>query len=374
MADVTPTPDAPRPVSPLVPVAIGVVVAFILGAGASYLAFGGKPATTAETAATTTTAPAATTDTAAPADSEVVARVNGKAITEKDLDAAATDFQEELARVPEPQRRQQLLDVLIDLTLVAQQAEKDGIDKSPEFQRRIDLLRTRALRAELVRQKVLPQADNAAVRKRYDEEIAKIEQPEEVKASHILVETEDEAKAIIEQLKAGGDFAAIAKERSKDPGSGANGGDLGYFSKGMMVPEFEQAAFALEVGKFTETPVKSQFGYHVIKVEDRRKQPPPSFETVASQVGQLVMADVYQKLLADLKKNGTVEILKPQTPPANATPAPTLGGEPMDSVSPDDDAAPATPAEPTPPAASDAMPPAEATPATPPAETTPATP
>jgi peptidyl-prolyl cis-trans isomerase C len=339
------------------------VVAFLVGAGVSYLAFGNKATPAAETAATTT-APAAT-ETASPADdSEVVARVNGKAITEKDLDAAATDFQEELARVPEAQRRGQLLNALIDLTLIAQQAEKDGVDKTADFQRRIDLLRTRALRSEFVRTKILPQANDEAVRKRYDEEVAKMDQPEEVKASHILVDTEDEAKAIIEQLKAGGDFAAIAKEKSKDPGSGANGGDLGYFTKGMMVPEFEQAAFALEVGKFTETPVKSQFGYHVIKLDDRRKQEPPKFEAVASQVGQLVMADAYQKVLADLKKDGKVEILKPQTPPADAatTPAP---GEPMDSTTPEDV---------TPPASSDATPPAEAAPATPPAETTPATP
>ena len=369
MADVTPTPDGRRPSSPLIPVVIGVVVAFLVGAGVSYLAFkGAAPTTTAETAATPAPTPAATDTTAAPApEGEVVATVNGKPITDKDLDTASTDFQEELARVPPEQQRQQLLQAIIDLTLVAQQAEKDGIDKTPEFQRRIDLLRTRALRSEFVRTKVLPQATEEAVRKRYDEEIAKLEQPEEIKASHILVETEDEAKAIIEQLKGGGDFAAIAKEKSKDPGSGANGGDLGYFSKGMMVPEFEQAAFALEVGKFTETPVKSQFGYHIIRLDDRRKQPPPKFETVASQVGQLVMSDVYMGLLKNLKETGKVEILKPQTPTANATPvpAPALGGEPMDSVLPEDATPPAA-GEATPP-----PPPAESTPTPPPAESAP---
>ncbi len=340
MADVTPAPEGRRPPSPLIPVAIGVVVAFLAGAGVSYLALkSGSPATTAETAMS---APAATGDAAAAPDGEVVATVNGKVITDKDLDSATPDFQEELARIPEEERRGQLLQALVDLTLIAQQAEKDGIDKTAEFQRRIDLLRTRALRSEYVRTKVLPQATDEAVHKRYDEEIAKLEQPEEIKASHILVENEDEAKAIIEQLKSGGDFAALAKEKSKDPGSGANGGELGYFSKGMMVPEFEQAAFALEIGKFTETPVKSQFGYHIIKLEDRRKQPPPKFDSVASQVGQLVMSDIYLALLKSLKDTGKVEILKPQTPPAaSSTPAPATGGEPMDSMLPEDAAPPA---------------------------------
>jgi peptidyl-prolyl cis-trans isomerase C len=305
---------------------IAIVVAFLVGGGASYLAFANRsPAPAAETA---TTEPAAAAEMAA--DGDVVARVDDKAITEKDLAYATNDFAEELARVPEPQRREAVLNALIDLTLVAQAAEKDGLGGNPEFARRMDLLRTQALRSEFWREKVAPQATDDAVRKRYDEEVAKIEQPEEVKASHILVETEDEAKAIIEQLKAGGDFAAIAKEKSKDPGSGPNGGDLGYFGKGSMVQEFEAAAFALEPGKFTETPVKSQFGYHIIKLEDRRKQPLPDFEAVKAQVAQLVMSDTYTGLLQKMKAEAKIEIVKVIPPPA-VDDAPAANGTPMDA-------------------------------------------
>jgi peptidyl-prolyl cis-trans isomerase C len=312
-------------------VLVGLIVAFGAGAAVSYYAFANRTAAPASEAA------AAATETAPPAEiavgGDVVARVNDKPITEKDLEYATGDFAEELARVPEAQRREAVLNALIDLTLVAQAAEKDGLGSNPEFARRMELLRTRALRSEFVREKVAPQATDEAVRQRYDAEVAKIEQPEELKASHILVETEDEAKVIIEQLKAGGDFAVIAKEKSKDPGSGPNGGDLGYFGKGSMVQEFETAALALEPGKFTETPVKSQFGYHIIKLEDRRKQPLPQFDAVKSQVSQLVMSDTYTGLLQKLKGEAKIEIIKPLAPllPPAVGDAPAANGTPMDA-------------------------------------------
>jgi peptidyl-prolyl cis-trans isomerase C len=319
-------------------VVVGLLVAFGAGAAASYYLLPNR--TEATVAATPAPAPAEPAPPVEPTDtSDVVARVNGKAITEKDLEYATNDFAEQLARVPEPQRREAVLNALVDLTLVAQAAEKEGLGKNPEFARRIDLLRTQALRSEFVREKVAPQATDEAVRKRFDDEIAKLDQPEEVKASHILVETEDEAKAIIEQLKGGGDFAAIAKEKSKDPGSAANGGDLGYFGKGSMVQEFEAAAFALEPGKFTETPVKSQFGYHIIRLDDRRKQPLPEFDAVKAQVQQLVMSDTYTGLLQKMKADGKIEIIKPLAPlvPPQPDGAPAAGdassanGTPMDA-------------------------------------------
>ena len=335
MADQTPRPATGRRSNSLTVVAISVIVAFVAGGGITYFALGNRAAEpAAEGAAETAAAPAAV-DLAA--NGEVVARVNGKAITEKDLENASSDFSEELARVPEDQRREALIQALVDLTLVAQEAEKAGLDKNPDFARRIDLLRTRALRSEFVRAKVAPQATDEAVRKRFDEEIGKLEQPEEIKASHILVETEDEAKAIIEELKAGGDFAAIAKEKSKDPGSGANGGDLGYFGKGSMVEEFETVAFALETGQFTQAPVKSQFGFHIIRLEDRRKQPLPQFEAVQAQVSQLVMSDIYVEMLQKLKGTATIEIIKPSGPPAGES------GEPMDANPLPDESVPPSP-------------------------------
>jgi peptidyl-prolyl cis-trans isomerase C len=330
MSDLNPMPAAGQRSTARLGTIIAIAAAFLVGAGASYLAFANRaPAPAPEAAAATEPASAG----GAADGGDVVARVNDKAITEKDLEYATADFAEELARVPEAQRREAVLNALVDLMLVAQAAEKDGLDGNPDFARRMDLMRISALRSEFLREKVAPQATDEVVRKRYDEEIAKLEQPEEVKASHILVETEDEAKAIIEQLKAGGDFAAIAKEKSKDPGSGPNGGDLGYFGKGSMVQEFETAAFALEPGKFTETPVKSQFGYHIIKLDDRRKQPLPDFEAVKGQVAQLVMSDAYTSLLQKMKAEGKIEIIKPFVPlvPPKAGDAPAANGTPMDA-------------------------------------------
>ena len=141
--------------------------------------------------------------------------------------------------------------------------------------------------------------------------MAKVTPQEEVQAAHILVQTEDEAKAIIKELDAGGDFAAIAKAKSQDPGSAKMGGDLGYFTQGKMVPEFEKAAFALEVGKYTETPVKSQYGYHVIKVTDKRKQPLPTYDQVKDQVRQMVLRDTFVATVAELRKDSKVEIVDP---------------------------------------------------------------
>jgi peptidyl-prolyl cis-trans isomerase C len=241
----------------------------------------------------------------------VVATVNGEPITEADLTLAGEDFAEELAKVAPDQRRKAILDVLVDLRLMAGAAEKDGLDKSEEFQRRLALLRARALRNEFFRAKVDNAVSEDSVKKRYEAEVAKIVPEEEVHAAHILVETEDEAKAIIKQLDDGGDFAKLAEEKSKDPGSGKMGGDLGFFTKGKMIKEFEDAAFALEPGKYTETPVKSQYGYHVIKSVEKRKQPLPTYDQVKDQVRQLVLRDTFVETVSKLRADGKVDITDP---------------------------------------------------------------
>lgn len=264
------------------------------------------PAPAADAAA----APAPAAPAAAALDPKaVVATINGQPITEADLALAEQDFSEELSKVPADQRRRSVLDVLIDLKLMANAATAAGLDKSDEFQRRVDLLRERALRNEFFRAEIDEKITDAAVKARYDAEIAKVTPQEEIQAAHILVQTEDEAKAIIKQLDAGGDFAAIAKEKSQDPGSAKMGGQLGYFTQGKMVPEFEKAAFALEVGKYTETPVKTQYGYHIIKITDKRKQPLPTYDQVKDQVRQLVLRDTFVNTVSTLRKDNKIEIL-----------------------------------------------------------------
>jgi len=259
---------------------------------------------------------------AAPVDpATVLATVNGQPITEADLTLAGDDFAEELAKVAPDQRRKAILDVLIDLRLMAGAAEKDGLDKSEEFQRRLALLRARALRNEFFRAKVDHAVTDEAVKKRYEAEVAKIVPEEEVHAQHILVETEDEAKAIIKELDKGGDFAKLAAEKSKDPGSAKMGGDLGFFTKGKMIKEFEEAAFALEPGKYTEKPVKTQYGFHVIKSVEKRKQPLPTFDQVKDQVRQLVLRDTFVETVSNLRKDSKVEIVDPVLKAAPSQPA-----------------------------------------------------
>lgn len=267
-------------------------------------------------AAGQSTAPAAAPAAAAapaptPDPKTVIATIDGTPITEADLELASQDFSEELAKVPAEQRRKAVLDVLVDLKLMATAAEAAGLDKSDEFQRRLALLRERALRNEFFRAKVDEAVTDDQVKKRYDTEIAKITPVEEVHAEHILVPTEDEAKAIIKDLDAGSDFAKIAKDKSKDPGSAPMGGDLGFFSKGKMVKEFDDAAFSLPVGSYSKTPIKTQFGYHVIKVVEKRQQPLPAFDEVKDQVRQLVLRDSFVATVDALRKASKVEILDP---------------------------------------------------------------
>lgn len=267
-------------------------------------------------------APAAEAPAAAPAPVDpatVIATINGEPITEADLGLAEQAFGEQIAKLPPDDRRKAVLDVLVDLKLMAAAATADGLDKTDAFQRQLALLRAQALRSEFFRVEIDGKTTDEAVKKRYDEEIAKVTPPEEVKAAHILVETEDEAKAIIKELDAGGDFAKLAQEKSKDPGSAKMGGELGYFTQGKMVKEFEDAAFKLDVGKYTETPVKTQYGYHIIKVEDKRKQPLPSYDQVKDQVRQMVLRDTFVAEVAQLRKDNKVEILDPSL---KAKPAP----------------------------------------------------
>ena len=270
-------------------------------------------------------AAAAEAPAAAPVDpNTVVATIDGKPITEGDIAVAEQAFGEQVAKVPPADRRRAVFDVLVDLNLMANAASAAGLDKSDEFQREMALMRAQALRSEFFRTQIEAKTTDEALKKRYDDEIAKVTPPDEVEASHILVQTEDEAKDVIKQLDAGADFATLAKEKSQDPGSAKLGGQLGYFSQGKMVPEFEKAAFALEVGKYTETPVKTQYGYHVIKVTGKRKQPLPTYDQVKEQVKQMVLRDTFVQAVSQLRKDAKVEIVDPtlKAPAAPAAPAP----------------------------------------------------
>ena len=190
----------------------------------------------------------------------VIATVDGKPITEADLTLAEGELSRQFAQLPAEQRRAAALSAAIEIKVLSAKAIADGLDKDPEFQRRVAFLQQRALHGELVEKEVVGKITDAEIRARYDKEIAAQPPVNEVHARHILVKTKEEADAIVKKLDAGEDFQKLANENTKDPSGKTNGGDLGFFGPGQMVPEFEKAAMALEVGKYTKEPVQTQFG------------------------------------------------------------------------------------------------------------------
>lgn len=240
----------------------------------------------------------------------VVAKVGAVEIHESEMTLALAGLDPQLANLPDDQKRVAALSSLIDVKLLAADAAKEGLQDSADFKQRIAYLTERELHNAFFRKHVVDSVTAEEVKARYDKEVAAVTPEDEIHARHILVKTEEEAKAVIADLDAGKDFVEIAKEKSTDPNK-SEGGDLGYFGKGRMVPEFEAAAFALEKGAYSKEPVKTQFGFHVIKIEDKRKQEPPALEQVESQVRQLVMRDKYLALLEQAKTASPVEIADP---------------------------------------------------------------
>ena len=206
----------------------------------------------------------------AAAEDAVVAKVDGAEIKQSDLDFAASEVGSQLANYPEADRKRLLLQFVIENQLMAAAATKDSLDKAPDFEARLAYHKRRALRDAYYEKAVRGGVSEDEAKKLYDEKIGGVKPEPEIHARHILVDTEDEAKEIKARLDKGEDFATLAKEKSKD--KNADGGDLGFFGKGQMLKPFEDAAFALDVGKISD-PVKTQFGWHIIKVEEKRDRP-----------------------------------------------------------------------------------------------------
>jgi peptidyl-prolyl cis-trans isomerase C len=257
------------------------------------------------------------------ADDKVIATVNGQPVTDKDLQTLIASLGQQLQQVPEAARPRAALDRLIDMRILSAEAAKDGLDKSPEFQARLATIRQQLLITQFVKDKVEASITDDMVKARYDKEVAGFAPPEELRARHILVKTKEEAEDIIKQLDGGADFAKLATEKSQDPGSAAKGGDLDYFSAGDMVAPFEEAAQKLQIGQYTKEPVQTQFGFHVIKLEDRRKQKAPDFDAVKDQIRQTIVGEKFAETLQGLKKDVKIEINDPALagPTAPAAPA-----------------------------------------------------
>ena len=266
-----------------------------------------------------TPAPYAGTANAAEED-PVVARVNGVDIRQSDLAFAEEEIGGNMPTIPPEQKRDYLINYLVDVIVLSQAAEKQKLGDRPDVQRRIAFDRNRLLMEGLLQDAGKASLSEDAEHKVYDEAVKQMKNEEEVHARHILVPTEDEAKAILAQLKGGADFATLAKEKSKDPGA-AEGGDLGYFTKEQMVPEFADVAFKLAKGQLSD-PVKTQFGWHIIKVEDKRVRPTPTFEQVKPQIENYVAHRAQAELVENLRKSATVERLdKPVAADPSLNPA-----------------------------------------------------
>jgi len=253
------------------------------------------------------------------ADSKVLATVDGDPISQDDLTVALEDIGPGLPQGLEGAARDKyVLDYLIDMKLVAKKAASDKLADSPDFARRLAYAREKLL-MEATLGNVAKAADTEEAERKVYEEAAKAQPPEpEIHARHILVATEDEAKAALARIKGGEDFAKVAKELSKDPGS--EGGDLGWFTKEKMVPEFAEAAFKLEPGQVSD-PVKSQFGWHIIKVEEKRMKTFPPFEQVKDQAARYVGQKAQSELITGLRKDAKIERTADAKPPEAAKPA-----------------------------------------------------
>ncbi len=248
---------------------------------------------------------------AQPDPNKVVATVDGQPVTEADMALALASVDQQYQQLPPDQRRAAAFMAVLEVKLLAARAVAEGLDKDPDFQRRMEFLRERALHSEVIDKDIGAKITDAEVRARYDKQISETAPVNEVKARHILVATKEEAEAIVKELDGGADFEKLANEHTTDPSGKTTGGDLGYFAPGQMVPEFEKAAFALDVGAYTKEPIQSQFGWHIIKVEDKRPQPPPAFDTVKDQIRNLVFREKYFALVDELRKAGKVDVTDP---------------------------------------------------------------
>jgi peptidyl-prolyl cis-trans isomerase C len=245
----------------------------------------------------------------------VLAKVNGVEIRQSDLNMAEEELgSSQLAQMDPATKRENLLSYVIDLKIVAKAAEDKKVENSDDFKKRLAFTRSRLLMDSLLATEGKAATTDAAMKQVYEEAAKQITGEMEVHARHILVETEDEAKTIAEELKKGGDFAELAKKKSKDPGA-SDGGDLGFFTKEQMVPEFSSVAFTLEPGKISD-PVKSQFGWHLIKVEEKRARKAPEFEQVKAQIETYVTRKAQAEYVAKLREAAKVERMDK---PAEAT-------------------------------------------------------
>ena len=237
----------------------------------------------------------------------VVAELNGETITLGDM----TEFQKTVPTAAEMEIKTilpQLLNFYIDQRLVITAARGRGLEDDPKVKEQLERLENELVRQAYLRDEISDRVTPEAIELSYNKTMETVVQEPEVKARHILVETEDEAEALLQDIADGAEFADLAMERSTGP-SGPQGGDLGWFVAGTMVPEFAQAAFALQPGEVSPSPVKTDFGWHVIKVEDRRLKPVPTLAEMSDQIRDGLTDDAVESLMTELRGRATISII-----------------------------------------------------------------
>jgi peptidyl-prolyl cis-trans isomerase C len=269
----------------------------------------------------------------------VVASVNGQPIYLSELEVAQQALPPQYRHVPLSSVFPALLDRIVDSKLVVADGKKNKVDADASFKRRMAFVEEQVIQDYWLQKEIAKRITAEKMQQRYQEKLKSMPAEEEVHARHILVATEQEAKDLLAELKKGAAFDKLAKEKSTDKASGAEGGDLGWFKRTDMVKEFSDAAFNLKKGELSEAPVKTQFGFHVIKLEDRRQAPPPSFEELSDQLRDELSRETVTQFLDQLRSTAKIEKFNidgskpdakpPVTPPAaTGTPAPALPNPP----------------------------------------------
>ncbi|MCB9976719.1 MAG: peptidylprolyl isomerase [Rhodospirillales bacterium] len=242
------------------------------------------------------------------ADNPVVAKVNGEEITKADAQDAIKSLPDNFKQFPEDVLQQIALDQMIGEKVIDSKLAGAGLENDPEVKKEIANAEKQIIRSIFIEREVKKELTDERIKQAYEDYKAKFPKVEEVKAAHILVSKDDEKKALdlIKQLDGGADFAKLAKENSLD-GSAESGGDLGYFAKNEVVPEFAKAAFETKPGSYTKKPVKTDFGYHIIKVEDKRTRPAADFETAKPYLEQELSRQLYNEVVAKWRDEANIE-------------------------------------------------------------------
>ena len=259
----------------------------------------------------------------------VLAKVNGSEIHQSDVNLAEEELGPSLAQMDPSAKQENVLSFLIDMKIVSKAAEDKKIENNEDFKKRLAFVRDRLLMDNLLASEGKAAITDDAMKKVYEDASKQITSEQEVHARHILVPTEEEAKKVEDELKKGADFAELAKKESKDPGA-SDGGDLGFFTKEQMVPEFSKVAFELEPGKISD-PVKTQFGWHIIKVEEKRARKAPGFDQVKPQIEQFVTRKAQADYVAKLRQEAKVERMDKPADAAASGADKTSPAKPADS-------------------------------------------